>query len=132
MSSDLETVQRIYSAFAEGDVETVVAAFDDDVTWVEAAGGPYGGSYNGPGEIVENVFGPINEEWDEFRVEPDRFVHDGDTVVATGTYSGTHATTGDSFETPFAHVWDLEDGQVVHFHQHIDTVLHNEPLPSAT
>jgi ketosteroid isomerase-like protein len=128
MSSNLETVREIYNAFAEGDIDTVVSAFADDVTWVEAEGGPYGGSYNGPKQVVENVFGPINEEWDEFRVEPDRFIAEGDTVVATGTYSGTYAETGEQFEAPFAHIWDLTDGQVVHFHQHIDTVLHNEPL----
>lgn len=128
MSANLETIQETYDAFAAGDVGTVLATFDDDITWVEAEGGPYGGVHHGPDEVVENVFGPLGEEWDEFRVEPERFVDGGDTIVATGTYRGTYSATGGSFESPFAHVWDFEDGQVVHFQQYIDTVLHNEPL----
>lgn len=128
MSPDLETVQDIYDAFARGDIETVLAAFADDITWVEAAGGPYGGSYHGPDEVLKNVFGPIDREWRDFRVDPERFIDAGNPIVATGTYSGTYETTEKSFQAPFAHVWDFEDGRVVRFEQYIDTALHNEPL----
>lgn len=128
MTSNLEIIQGTYDSFAKGDVEAVLATFADDITWVEAEGGPYGGAYHGPNEVVANVFGPLGEEWDEFRVEPERFVDGGDTIVATGTYTGTYSATGDSFEAPFAHVWDLEGGEVVRFQQYVDTALHNEPL----
>lgn len=128
MTSNLEIIQGTYDSFAKGDVEAVLATFADDISWVEAEGGPYGGVYHGPNEVVANVFGPLGEEWDEFRVEPERFVDGGDTIVATGTYTGTYSTTGDSFEAPFAHVWDLEGGEVVRFQQYVDTALHNEPL----
>ena len=60
---------------------------------------------------------------------PDRFVRDGDTVVTTGTYSGTYREMGKSFKSPFAHVWELEDGDIVRFEQYVDTALHSEPLP---
>lgn len=128
-TENLETVEGTYESFAAGDVEAVLETFAPDITWVEAEGGPYGGTYEGPEAIVEHVFGPLGTEWDPFRVEPDRFVHDGSTVVSTGTYSGTHGETGESFEAPFAHVWDLEDGRIVRFQQYVDTALHNEPLP---
>lgn len=128
MSSNLETVRKTYDAFAEGDIDAVLATFADDITWVEAEGGPYGGTYHGPNEIVENVFARLGAEWDPFLVDPDRFIDAGDTIVTTGTYNGTYAATGESFEAEFAHVWDLEDGHVVRFHQYVDTALHNEPL----
>lgn len=128
MSSNLETIRETYDAFAQGDVEAVLATFADDITWVEAEGGPHGGTYHGPDEVVENVFGPLAEEWDVFRVEPERFIDGGDTIVSTGTYSGTYSATGRSFEAPFAHVWELEDGHVVRMQQYVDTALHNEPL----
>ncbi len=60
--------------------------------------------------------------------EPERYIDSGDTVVATGLYSGTYTATGESFEAPFAHVWDIEDGEIVRCQLFIDTVLHNEPL----
>lgn len=127
-TSNLERIREGYEAFARGDVEEVVAMFADDVTWVEAEGGPYGGTYHGPSEIAENVFARLAEEWTEFRVEPERFVDGGNTIVSTGTYSGTYAATGKQFQAPFAHVWELKDGQVVRFQQYVDTALHNEPL----
>lgn len=128
MTSNLDIIQESYDAFARGDIESVVATFAADITWVEAEGGPYGGIYRGPADIVENVFGPLDEEWEDFRAEPNRFLDAGDTVVTTGTYAGTYVATGERFEAPFAHVWDLEDGDVVRFQQYVDTALHIEPL----
>lgn len=127
-STNLETVKAVYEAFGRGAIEEVLAAMEGDVEWIEAEGGPYGGVYHGPEEVLANVFGPLGGKWDPFVVEPERFVADGDTVVAMGTYSGTYAETGRSFEAPFAHAIDLEEGSIVRFQQYVDTVLHNEPL----
>jgi len=129
MTSNLETVKRTYKAFARGDIESVLANFAPDITWVEAEGGPYGGTYHGPQEVLENVFAPINDEWDVFRVVPERFIDGLDTIVATGRYQCTHAETGRSFDAAFAHVWELQNGTIERFEQYVDTALHNEPLP---
>lgn len=126
--SNLESVKEAYDALARGAVDDVTAMMAEDIEWVEAEGGPYGGTYRGPDEVVEEVLAPLGGEWDEFVVEPERFVEGGDTVVAMGTYNGTYAETGKSFEAPFAHVWDFDDGTVVRFQQYVDTALHNEPL----
>ena len=128
MSTNVQIIRGSYEDFARGDVESVLEIFDDDITWVEAEGGPYGGVYHGPEEVVEGVFGPIGADWNEFRVQPEGFIDGGETVVATGHYRGTHAETGQSFEAPFAHVWMFEGGQVTRFEQYVDTALHNEPL----
>lgn len=126
--STLDIVKGAYDAFRRGAIDEVTAIMADDIEWVEAEGGPYGGVYNGPDAVVEGVFQPLGGKWEEFVVEPERFVDGGDTVVAMGTYRGTYAETGKHFEAPFAHAWDLEDGTVVRFQQYVDTALHNEPL----
>lgn len=128
MPTNLDLVKGTYDAFERGDIDSLVETFAADITWIDAEGGPYGGTYQGADEILQGVIGPIAEEWDEFRVEPERYIDGGDTVVATGTYNGTYSATGERFEAPFAHVWDVEDGEIVRFQQYIDTVLHNEPL----
>lgn len=128
MTSNLELVEGAYESFAEGDIDGFLAPFSDDFTWIEAEGGPYGGTYHGTNELLEGVIKPIGTEWDEFRIEPERFVDGGETIVAIGTYGGTHSATGESFEARFTHVWDLEDGQVINLQQYIDTVLYTEPL----
>ncbi len=123
-----ETVRGMYDAFERGDIDHVVATFDDDIEWVEAAGGPYGGTYHGPDAVVENVFVPLGTEWQEFVIDLDRLVDGDETVVGLASYRGTYDETGESFEAPVAHVWNFEDGKVVRFQQYVDTVLHNEPL----
>lgn len=126
--TNLETVEAAYDAFGRGAIEEVLAAMDGDVEWIEAEGGPYGGVYRGHDELLANVFAPLGEEWDPFVVEPERFVEDGNTVVAMGTYRGTSAETGRSFEAPFAHAIDLEEGTIVRFQQYADTALLNGAL----
>lgn len=123
-----ETVQGIYDALERGDIDHVVSTFDDDIEWHEATGGPYGGTYRGPDAVVENVFTPLGTEWEEFVIDLERLVADDGTVVGLATYHGTYGDTGERFDAPVAHVWDLEDDEVVRFQQYVDTVLHNEPL----
>jgi ketosteroid isomerase-like protein len=121
--SALDTVRSIYSAFSRGDVPGVLAALAADVRWTEAEGFPYGGTYVGPNAVLEGVFMKLGTEWENFAAEPERFVAEGQTVIALGSYSGTYRKTGKSFRVPFVHVWDLQAGMVVRFQQHTDTAV---------
>jgi ketosteroid isomerase-like protein len=128
MNNNLDVVRSVYSAFATGDIASVLAALDPAVVWTEAAGGPYGGVSVGPQAVLGNVFMKLGGEWDGYAAVPHEFVADGSTVVALGEYSGTYKATGKSFRAPFAHVWKLRDGKAVSFHQHTDTAVHQRPL----
>lgn len=115
-------IQRLYDAFKEGDVETVIGALDEGIEWTEAAGFPTAGTYTSPQEVLEGVFGPLIQAVPDFQVVPDALVAEGDHVVSLGSYMGTHQETGQSFETRFAHHWTIEDGKVTRFEQVTDTV----------
>jgi ketosteroid isomerase-like protein len=128
MSSNERIVRSVYAAFAVGDVPTVLGVLAPDVRWTEALGGPYGGVYVGPEEVLANVFMKLGGEWEGFAAVPAEFVAAGDTVVALGEYSGTYKATGKSFRAPFAHVWKLLDGKACTFHQYTDTAVHFRPL----
>ncbi len=128
MTTNLEIVRALYQAFAAGDIPSVLAALSPTVHWTEAEGGPYGGISIGPDAVLNNVFMKLGGEWDGFSAVPQEFVTEGSTVVALGEYSATYKATGKSFKAPFAHVWKLEGGKVVSFHQHTDTAVHLRPL----
>ena len=89
--SNVDLVQGLYGAFAEGDVPTVVGGMDADIHWREAEGNPYqpsGAAWVGADAIVENLFMKLATEWDGFSVHPDQYHDAGDTVVVEGRYTG--------------------------------------------
>jgi ketosteroid isomerase-like protein len=63
----------------------------------------------------------LGEIGDHFAVSPERFVSEGDTVVALGHLSWKHKETGASASVEMAHVWTFRDGKAATFRQHTDT-----------
>jgi ketosteroid isomerase-like protein len=53
---------------------------------------------------------------------PHTFVEQGDHLVALGTMSGTARNTGQPFSTRWAHHWKFQDGQVIEFNDHFDSL----------
>jgi ketosteroid isomerase-like protein len=123
-----DIIKGIYDAFATGNIPGVLGAMDANISWTEAAGFPYAGTYIGPMAIVENVFMKLATEWEGFAAVPEQIVDGGNTVVALGNYSGTYKATGKSMKVPFAHVYDLKDGKIIKFVQHTDTAKVAEVL----
>jgi ketosteroid isomerase-like protein len=118
-----EIIQGLYESFARGDVPSVVAGFDENISWTEADGFPLAGTYVGPQAVVENVFMRLGEFSDNWGVVVDQLIADGDTVVANGRYTWNHKETGTPCEVRMAHVWTLADGKAIRFLQHVDTAM---------
>jgi ketosteroid isomerase-like protein len=121
MQSALDTVRGMYSAFARGDVSSVLAALAPEIVWIEAEGFPSAGTYTTADAVLHKVFMRLAAEWDGFGAVPQECVCQGQTVVAIGDYSGTCKATGKAFKAPFAHVWKLREGAVVGFQQFTDS-----------
>jgi ketosteroid isomerase-like protein len=119
--SNKEIIEQAYASFGAGDIPAALAAFADDIRWVEPDGLIYGGTYVGPQAVLEGVFMRLGEVGDHFSVVPERFVADGDTVIALGHLAWKHKSTGASASVETAHVWTLRDGKAASFQQHIDT-----------
>jgi len=132
MSSQVETIRSLYAAFARGDVPAVLGALAPDVSWTDAEGFPYGGTYIGHDAVLQNVFARLGAEWDGYAAVPHELICSGDTVVALGDYSGRYKATGKSFKAPFVHVWRFAGPQVASFVQHTDTaVVQRALIPDA-
>ena len=126
--SNTEMIRGLYDSFAKGDVPTVLAAFDDNIEWIEAEGTPYGGTYRNANDIVQNVFMKLATEWTGYTVKPNEFYDAGETVIVTGNYSGSYNATGKNMSTPFAHFWSVAGGKIVKFVQYTDTAVMNRAL----
>jgi uncharacterized protein len=123
MPTNKQIAQSAYEAFSKGDVPSVVALMDDKIEWTEAEGFPlYDGTFVGPQAVVDGVFMRLGEIGDDFTVTPTRFIAEGDTVVALGTYSWKHRSTGEPAKVQMAHVLTFRDGKIVSFEQLVDTL----------
>lgn len=122
--NNLTLIGNIYSSFAAGDVESVLANFDPNIVWNEAENFPYadGNPYIGPDAVVKGVFSRIGGDWDNFHLA-DLKLHDmsNNMVLATGRYRGTSKKSGKPLDAQMAHLWTLNNGKAVSFQQFVDT-----------
>lgn len=122
MSKNLDIIARHYQANKNGDFEGMFADFDANITWVATAGIPYGGTYIGKQEIINNVFAAIKQDWPQFKFEMEKLIDGGQQIIATGSYTGT-SKKGLTFTARAVHMWDLKDGKIVRYEQFIDSAL---------
>lgn len=111
---NVEMMQSLYEAFNQGDIHTVLGKMDESITWKEADGD----AYVGPEAVLDGLFNSLGDNWDEFKVTPEEFLDADDHIVTLGTYTGINRATGVSLRLPFAHVWGLNDGQLVRFQEY--------------
>lgn len=100
----------------------------EDISWTEAKGFPYSGTYIGLESVTKNVFSRLGSEWIDYKFTPEDYVASDDKVVAYGTYSGIYKITGKSFKARVAHVWKLKDGKIVRFEQFVDSQIVNDVM----
>ena len=66
----------------------------ENVSWTEAAGFPYAGTYIYPDEVVKNVHERLGTEWDDYSAKDEIYAFNNNTVIVYGKYSGTYKATG--------------------------------------
>jgi len=129
--TNVDIISSAYAAFANGDVPAVLATFADDITWTEAAGFIYAGTYVGGEAIVQNVFMRMATEWDSYQVKPESLIGEGDLVAALGWYEATYKETGRSFRARFVHWWKLTDDKITSFEQIVDSAVTQSAVTSS-
>lgn len=120
--TNLEIIKSTYEGkTSEENGKNLAQYAADDISWTEAKGFPYAGTYIGLESITQNVFSRLGSEWIDYKFTPEDYVSSDDKVVAYGTYSGTYKLTGKSFTTRVAHIWKLKDSKIISFEQFVDS-----------
>ena len=122
--NNLSVIEGAYNSFANGDIESVLAALDAKVVWNEAEGNKYadGNPYVGPDAVLKGVFERIGADYEHFKLAGLQ-LHEmsNNQVLATLRYQAKLKKNGAIIDAQAAHFWTLKDGKAVSFQQYVDT-----------
>jgi ketosteroid isomerase-like protein len=86
---------------------------DPDIEWDATDALAHTGLYQGHEGVTEYIQS-LTGVWEEFILNPEQFTESGDGahVMVLGNVTGRLAATGQDVEARFAHVLQLDEGQV--------------------
>lgn len=119
--SNLEIIQELYRAFREQDYNAFLRICTPDLEWIQNKGFPRGATHRGAEAVVKGVFQVFDHDWESWSFEIEQHLDAGETIIVVGSYTGRCRSTGKSFCSPAAHLYDLSDGKVTRFRQFTDT-----------
>ncbi|AFM17591.1 ketosteroid isomerase-like protein [Mycolicibacterium chubuense NBB4] len=111
---NIDIIKRGYQAFADGDVETLMSLFDDNIEWVQPGESAISGTYHGKGELGE-FLQRLGEKSPSITAH--RFLADGDMVVVLSESTVGGETAHD------VEVYTLRDGKTVRVEVCGDTAM---------
>ncbi len=126
--TNLDVIKQGYAFFETGNVEGVLAQFDNAIEWHECQGMPFvkgDGIYVGHEAIVTNIFMNLPVYFDGFNIAVNEIFGAEDKVVMAGYYQGINKATGKPFKANAIHVWTVKNGKATHFFQAVDTAAIN-------
>jgi uncharacterized protein len=117
----LEAVRCFYESLVPGSRQTLQALLDPHIVLEVPEGLPgVGGTYTGlrayEDDFLYNLYGAF-----DLHFSAEEFLGSGERVVALGRSKGVALATGVTVDVPFAHVWTVHDGRLVHGRMFTDT-----------
>jgi uncharacterized protein len=109
---DLEALRRGYEAMNRGDMETVRELFDPEIRWIPGQDAPEAGDFTGREAFVRFI-ASWSESFDDFRLEPQEIIAEGDHAVVIVRQSGRGHGSGVQLDIGTVHLWRIRDGKAV-------------------
>jgi ketosteroid isomerase-like protein len=122
MQENVKIVQQAYENFKKGNIHGVLELIAPTAEWQlpEMEGVAVAGKRHGR-EGVADFFSKLTATQEVNSFEPAEFIEQGNKVVSLGRYSFTVKATRGQFTSDFAHVFTIENGQIVRFQEFTDT-----------
>jgi ketosteroid isomerase-like protein len=126
--SALDTITKVYAAYAQGDMDTGLALCSEDIcfSWpVDGRLSSRAGDTTGVSAMRERLVElQTTYEFQSFR--PFVIVADDERVAARVAMELKHRNTGRVLKIENAHFWTVRDGRVVELVEYYDTALIRE------
>jgi ketosteroid isomerase-like protein len=109
---NVEVVKAAFARGSRGDFDGLLALVDPRVEWIEDARLPDAITRRGNAE-VKRYFERMPRDWEELRVELERFVDYGDEVLALARVTTRARRGGPEIARPFDAIFTVRDGKIV-------------------
>src|SRR5262245_1576399 len=115
---NVEIVREVHEAINARDVEALERLFDPEIVWIQNPNAPDPGALHGH-EGVRELRAMVDDAFEDVRLDVDRFLDHGETVVALGEMRARGKGSGVEIREARAWVWVLRDRKVIR-HQTFD------------
>jgi uncharacterized protein len=116
MSSNVQTVQRMYQAFGSGNMDAFFECLTSDIVWQSryTRDVPVGGVFKGF-DGIKNFLGLLNTHLDMLDFAPGEFLAGEECVVVLGSERVRTKGTGVEYTNEWVHTFRFRDGKVANF-----------------
>ncbi|MCA9946375.1 MAG: nuclear transport factor 2 family protein [Anaerolineales bacterium] len=124
-NENVQVVQDLYAAFGQGDMAGLLTLLAEDVDWTfngRREDIPFAGRWQGRGEMMD-FFRTVGETCDVLAFGPNEVIALGEHVLSLGHERVRVRATGREFESDWAHLFTVQDGQVVRLREYYDTAV---------
>lgn len=122
-------LHETYVLSSQGKLEEFKSYLHPEVSWTEAAGFPYAGTYIGSDEVIKNVHQRLGTEWEGFSAKDIIYTFNQNIVIVYGKYSGTYKETKKFFTADFCHLYEFDkNDKIKKFIQVVDSATVNQVL----
>jgi len=124
---NVDVIETAYSAFAKGDIESVLEFFSDSAEIVVPESLPWGGTYEGP-EGMRTFLAKALEYYTDFKAVPQKVLGADDNHVIVVARNSGRTKSGTRVDQEVVWIYQLRDGAITSAHFFADTVAVNEAL----
>jgi ketosteroid isomerase-like protein len=117
-----QLIMQAYQLFKNKDIQGLLSLCTDDIEWIgnESEYVPFAGSYHGKDQVAD-FFTKMGQAQEPIQFEPQTFVAEDDKVFVAGNSIWHVKSTGQQYESPWAHVFTIRDGNIAGFQHYNDT-----------
>jgi ketosteroid isomerase-like protein len=113
IATDIEVVKAMFAAFADRDLDTVLALSHPDIEFTAVTGEQAGRTEPYRGHAgMRQYFRDVAAVWEELRLTPREFRPEGDVILVTGKVSARSSARTISGSTGW--IWRVRDGKIVY------------------